>query len=205
MKPDHMRDRDGSRLGIYRCRKRHAAGECPAPASVMARLLDPYVEELFLAALGPDGPLAEASEATDAMDAALQAVEDAERELDEYLSLNLVGVVGQERFRSGVELRQGVLESARTRMTEARQASAFADALSLTPGDLTEAWPSLSVSERRHLLAAAVDAVMVRAVRGSGRAVPLEERVHILWRGQSPNDFPRRGRRVPLSSFAWPE
>jgi site-specific DNA recombinase len=205
MKPDHMRDRDGSRLGIYRCRGRHAAGECPARASVMARLLDPYVEGVFLAALGPDGPLAEASEATGAIDAAVQAAEDAERELDEYLAANLVTVVGQERFRSGVELRQGVLDSAGADLTEARQASAFADALSLTPGDLAEAWPSLCVSERRHLIAAAVDAVMVRAVRGSGRAVPLEERVLILWRGQGPDDLPRRGRRVPLSSFSWPQ
>jgi site-specific DNA recombinase len=205
MKPDHMRDRDGSRLGIYRCRGRHAAGKCPAPASVMARLLDPYMEEMFLAALGPDGPLAEATEATDAIDIAVEAVDDAERELNEYVAANLVSVVGQEVFRSGLELRQGVLESARAELTEARQTSAFANALDLTPGSLSEAWPALPVAEKRHLLAAALDAIMVRAVRGSGRAVPLEERVHILWRGQGPDDLPRRGRRVPLSSFSWPQ
>src|SRR5215211_4538587 len=110
MKADHMRDRDGSRLGIYRCRGRHAAGKCPAPASVMARLLDPYAEAIFLAALGPDGPLAEATEATDAIQIAIQAVDDAERELSEYVAATAVSVVGVDVFRSGLELRQGVLE-----------------------------------------------------------------------------------------------
>jgi site-specific DNA recombinase len=205
MKPDTMRGRDGSRLGLYRCRGRHAAGKCPAPASVMARVLDPYVEQTFLAALGPTGPLAEASASTDAVEIAVRHVEDAERELDEYLNANLVSVVGRERFRAGVELRQKSLEAARVELTEARQASVFADTISLTPGGLVEAWPSLSISEQRHLLSAAVDAVMVRAVRGSGRAVPVEERVLLLWHGQAPDDLPRRGRRVPLSSFSWPK
>jgi site-specific DNA recombinase len=205
MKPDTMRGRDGSRLGLYRCRGRHAAGKCPAPASVMARVLDPHVEQTFLAALGPTGPLAEATTSTDAVEIASQHVDDAERELDEYLGANLVSVVGPERFRAGLELRQEALDTARAELTEARQASVFADTLALTPGGLVEAWPTLSVSEQRHLLTAAVDAVMVRAVRGSGRAVPIEERVLVLWRGQSPDDLPRRGRRVPLSSFSWPE
>jgi hypothetical protein len=171
----------------------------------MARLLDPYIEGLFLAALGPEGPLAEATEATDAIDLAVEAVDEAEHELSEYVAVNLVSVVGQEVFRSGLELRQRTLEDARAELTEARQASAFADALDLTPGSLPEAWPTLPIAQKRHLLTAAVDAVMVRAVRGSGRAVPLEERVLVLWRGQGPDDLPRRGRRVPLSSFAWPE
>jgi DNA invertase Pin-like site-specific DNA recombinase len=204
MKPDSMKDRDGSRLGLYRCRGRSAAGECPAPTSILARVIDPYIETTFLEALGPAGPLAEASASTDAFDVASRRVQETERELDDYIAANLVSVVGQERFLAGLELRQDELERAKAELREARQATAFADALELT-GSLEGDWPTLSVPERRHLLTAAVDAVMVRAVRGTGRAVPVEDRVLVLWRGQGPDDLPRRGRRVPLASFSWDE
>jgi site-specific DNA recombinase len=204
MKPDSMKDRDGSKIGNYRCRGRSAAGECPAPTSILARVIDPYIEATFLAALGPDGPLAEASASTDAFDVASRRVQEAERELNDYIAVNLVSVVGQERFRAGVELRQDELEQAKAELREARQATAFADAIELT-GSLEGDWPALSVSERKHLLAAAVDAVMVRSVRRTGRAVPVEDRVLILWRGEGPDDLPRRGRRVVLASFPWPD
>jgi DNA invertase Pin-like site-specific DNA recombinase len=203
VKPDTMQDRDGSRLGLYRCRVRHAAGKCPAPATIMARILDPYVEAQFLAALGPDGPLAQASEASTAIEDAIELVQDAERELDDYLAATPASVVGPERFRAGLEERQRALGASQAALNEARQGSAFVG--ELTPGKMLEAWPSLSVSEKRHLLTAAVDAVVIRAVRGSGRAVPVEERVRILWRGQGPDDFPGRGRRVPLALFPWDE
>jgi site-specific DNA recombinase len=203
VKPDTMKDRDGSTVGLYRCRGRHAAGKCPAPATIMARILDPYIEKRFLAALGPNGPLAEASEASVAIEDAVALVQEAERELDDYLAATPAAVVGPARFRAGLEERQGTLEDAQGKLNEARQGSAFVG--ELTPGDMLEAWPSLSVSEKRHLLTAAVDAVVIRAVRGSGRAVPVEERVHILWRGQGPDDFPGRGRRMPLASFLWDE
>jgi DNA invertase Pin-like site-specific DNA recombinase len=200
MKPDSMKDRDGSRLGLYRCRRRSAAGKCPAPATIMARVVDPYVETRFLEALGPAGPLADVSASTDAFDTASRRVKEAERELDDYIAVNLVSIVGQEHFRAGVELRQTELEEAKAELREARQATAFAEALELT-GSLEGDWPALSVSERKHLLTAAVDAVMVR----SGRAVPVQDRVLVLWRGQGPDDLPRRGRRVPLASFPWPD
>jgi DNA invertase Pin-like site-specific DNA recombinase len=204
MKPDTMRGRDGSRLGLYRCRVRHAAGLCSAPATVMARLLDPHIENVFLDALGPDGPLAEASQATGAIDGAALRVDEAARELDEYLAANLISVIGAERFRAGLEQRQEALDAARCELADTRQASAFSDALNLTPGRLREAWPALSTAERRHLLAASIDAVVIRAVRGSGRTVQLDERALVLWRGQAPDDFPGRGRRVPLQPFPWP-
>jgi site-specific DNA recombinase len=203
VKPDTMKDRDGSRLGLYRCRGRHAAGKCPAPATIMARLLDPYVEAQFLAAVGPDGPLAEAAEATKAIEEAVEAVTEAERELDEYLAADLAFVVGAAKFRAGTEVRQQALDTARAELVVARQGSAFLG--DLTPGSMLEAWPSLSVSEKRHLLAATVDAVFIRAVRGSGRAIPPQERTRIFWRGEGPEDLPGRGRRVPLASFAWPD
>ena len=61
IKPDSMPDRDGERLRLYRCRGEHAAGRCPAKASVLGRVIEPYVVEAFFEALEPGGVLAAAS------------------------------------------------------------------------------------------------------------------------------------------------
>ena len=66
-------------------------------------------------------------------------------------------------------------------------------------GELREMWPTLTVPERRQLLALGIDAVMLRA----GRGLVLDDRVWIFWRGQGPDDLPT-GARVPLASFVWP-
>jgi DNA invertase Pin-like site-specific DNA recombinase len=202
LKPDSMRGRNGERIGMYRCRGRHAAGRCPAPASVLARVLDPYVEEHFLAAIGPDGPLAEAVEASVAVEKALQEVEDADRELDAFLSdVELRTLIGEDRYHRQAETRTQALADAETKLADARQRGALSGDLQ-TPGDLLEAWPALSVAEKRVLATASIDAVFVRR---TGANVPVEDRALVLWRGEAPDGLPRRGHRVPLSSFAWPD
>jgi hypothetical protein len=75
----------------------------------------------------------------------------------------------------------------------------------LTRGALLEAWPDLTVREKRDLMSTAIDAVFLRPVRGSGNQVVIADRVLILWRGEAPADLPRRGHRVPLAPFAWPD
>jgi site-specific DNA recombinase len=205
VKADHMTDRDGERLGLYRCRVRHAAGKCRSATSALARVLDPWVEEQFLAALGPKGPLAQASASTRELAGALHKVEAAEAELVAYRDESVVSVIGHEAFTEGLVKRQGDLDAARGALAEARDRAGFAQALPAEPFDLVELWPSLTLDERRKLLRAAVDAVVIRAVRGSGRQVPIGERAIILWRGQAPADFPRRGLRTELASFVWPD
>jgi site-specific DNA recombinase len=201
VKADHMTDRDGGRLGLYRCRARHAAGECPARASTLARVLDPFVEQQFLTALGPKGPLAKASVSSRQLDAARQHVEATEAELVAYRDSGAASVIGQESFLSGLQTRQRDLDEARSELAETRDRAGFSQALPAEPLALVEMWPSLTVTERRELLQAAIDAVVIR----SGRNVPISDRVVILWRGQAPADFPRRGLRTPLASFAWPD
>lgn len=205
-KPDTMRGRDGSRLRIYRCRARHAAGTCAAPATVMGRILEPWVEEQFLAALGPRGSLAEAAANTVAIDLAAGHVEQAEHELATYRDEPLiVTTLGRERFLEGLEVRAVAVDAARDELARARGCSALAEAIALTPGNLAEAWPGLSIPHRRQLLAAAIDCVIVRAVRGAGsNGSGVSERALILWRGTAPSDLPRRGHRVTLAPFPWP-
>jgi DNA invertase Pin-like site-specific DNA recombinase len=204
LKADHMRDRDGTRLGLYRCRGRHSAGRCPSRANVLARVLDPWIEERFLEALGPGGPLAHATAATRDVETAAGRLEEAEAELSAYRDAELVSVIGRDSYRAGLEKRAAAVDRARAGLAEARRRSQLAGALPDTPGGLVQAWPGLSVAERRRILRAAIDTVVVRSVRGAGRQVPIGERVLILWRDQAPPDLPRRGRRGPLAPFPWP-
>jgi len=203
-KSDRMRDRDGSRLGLYRCRGRHPSGRCPAGATVLARIIDPWVEQRFLEALGPDGPLAHASQATHDTELAARRLDDAEAELVAYRDANLVSVIGQQSFQAGLETRARAVDAARAELAVEQRRSELATMLPSTPGSLVEAWANLSLDERRTILRAAIDAVIVRPARGAGRQVPIDERALILWRGQAPTDLPRRGRRGPLAAFPWP-
>jgi len=203
LKPDSMRSRNGERLGLYRCRGRHSAGKCPAPATVLARVLDPHVEALFLAAVGPDGPLAEAMDASVAVDDALRELEAAEHELDVFLAdTALRGTVGEAKYQRAAEVRAAAVDAAQEKLAEARQHTALSAAVPLTPGALAEAWPKLTVAEKRTLLTASLDAVFVRR---TGANVPVANRALVLWRGEAPDGLPRRGHRVPLASFPFPD
>ena len=195
LKPDKMRGRDGEQLRLYRCRGDHAAGRCPAPASVMARIVEPHVVTDFFAALGPDGVLAHAIPDDAELDEAQRLVEEAERELEAFLGASVLDL-GRDVYRAGLQVRQGAVEEARARL----------DALAATMGatgvppvaDLEATWPDLTIAERRRILTAGIDAIMLR--RGSS---PIGERALVLWKDEAPDDFPRRGRRVPLCSFEW--
>ena len=140
-------------------------------------------------------------EANVAVERSLDALEAAERELDAFLSdLELRSQIGEQRYREQSELRVAAMSKAERELAHARQRGAMNGKL-MTPGALTSAWPKLATSEKRALLTASLDAVMVR----SGRNVPVEDRVLVLWRGEGPEDLPRRGHRVPLASFLWPD
>jgi DNA invertase Pin-like site-specific DNA recombinase len=204
VKADTMRDRDGSRLGNYRCRKRHPGGICPEPVSALARVLDPYVEARFLVALGPDGPLAEAAASTQALDEAERNLAALEHELAAYRDeTRIAELLGRESFLAGLESRAREVDAARDAVAALRERSALVDTIPARAA-LIDEWPNLTIAERRKILTAAIDAVIVRPSRGSGRQLPIEERTLILWRGEAPADLPTRGHRVPLAPFPWP-
>lgn len=193
LKADTMRDRDGGRLAMYRCRKTHAAGVCAAPVAILARALEPVVEERFLAWLAAGDHAARASVATDDLDAAVAELELAEAEVLAYLDSEAVSILGRDAFEHGLAARQGRVEEARERVRETRRRVPTLGVL--TPGELLAAWPSLEREEQREVFRAALDAVVVlRHV--SGR--PVADRVRLVLRGEAPTDLPRRGRRVPL-------
>jgi site-specific DNA recombinase len=178
---------DGARgYQNYRCRTRHAAGRCPAPARISVARADQYVSEAFLAWVEEQRIQAEGSPAGDALEQALARVEAAEAELVAYRDANLISVIGADAYRAGLSERQRTLEQARLELETARRSVP-----AVAVHDVPTLWPTLSTAERRTLLAAAVDAVVVRRASVRGNAA-FADRIGILWRGDAPTDLPGR-------------
>ncbi|MGH3029636.1 MAG: recombinase family protein [Gaiellaceae bacterium] len=199
MKADKMTLRDGSRVRIYRCRGEHAAGACQLRSSVMGRIIEPYVVEQFFQALGPNGLLARASTPSGGVDALKARLADAEAELLAWLDETSIADLGRDLYVRGLEARKRRRDQIEAELEGVLDASG-AEGLP-NEVELRTLWPELSNSERRRLLAAGIDAIMLR--RGQGRSI--EERGLILWHGEAPADFPSRGRRYPLAPFRWPD
>ena len=82
LKADSMRDRTGERVRLYRCRSSRSAGKCPAPASVLGSVVEPFVVERFFDGLGD--VLAEAVRSSADLRDLEQQVEQANAELVAY-------------------------------------------------------------------------------------------------------------------------
>jgi len=61
----------------------------------------------------------------------------------------------------------------------------------ISSGDAIESYNELPIVDRKRILGSSIDAIIVK--RAHAR-MPIEERVTILWRGEGPEDLPRRGR-----------
>lgn len=62
-------------------------------------------------------------------------------------------------------------------------------------------WPSLTLAERREILRAAIDAVLVRRASKTGAGSVMSKRIRILFRGEAPADLLRR--RGETQSWTW--
>jgi site-specific DNA recombinase len=180
---------------LYRCRRRHASGTCPSAASVLADHIEEHVEAAVLAELDglarlvPDGD--ERDRAAAALDRAREDFEDFRRDRSarrklgpelwhEMLDDHLRAVRGAEAELNRLDARVGAVAEGLTR----------------------EHYLALPVPERREVLAGFIDTVFVRRSRGRGRNVdPIDERTRILWRGQAPDDLPRRRVVNPIVAF----
>lgn len=174
----------GNRYPIYYCTGRFASGLCPDKATVRASIVDAYVEQQVLSALSDEGGLlAHAVDASEAIDTAVRAVAEAEHELELFVNNpKLLTLLGENRFVEGVETRQVALDESRRTLAELRQQSTLA--VELADGDLLEAWPTLTVQEKRRLMHALLDRVVVKRANARGRhAQPIKDRAEIVLRG----------------------
>jgi site-specific DNA recombinase len=195
MKPGHM-NANGKRVWYYRCRTQQSSGKCAAPTAAIGRHIEPWVEQHFLEHLRA---FRVESEQGDEIGRAQAEVDAAEHELAAYRDdERIADVLGTDRFVAGLKKRVDRVDVAYATLADAQQA---ANPAGLKLGGIRDIWPDLSVPERRQVLAATIDVVFVRR----GKRLPLDERALILWHGEAPDDLPRRGRRVALAPFVWPD
>jgi hypothetical protein len=176
--------RTRGRYPIYYCVGRYATGLCPSRATARASLVDDHVEARVLQALTREGGLlAQAAAASDQIEQASRELAEAEHELDLFVNNpKLLGLLGEQKFVEGVEVRQAALDQARQEFAQARSQSALAEELG--DGDLLAAWPTLTNQEKRRLMHGLLDkVVLTRAVGRGSHANPVAERTEILLRG----------------------
>jgi DNA invertase Pin-like site-specific DNA recombinase len=178
----------------YRCRARHGAGICPEPARISIARADDYVTTAFLNWIEHQRIAVESSPRDDPVETAVLRVESAEQELVTYRDANLISIIGQEAYVAGLAERQRTLDHTRAQLDDARRTT-----LSLPAQDIPGLWANATTAERRALLTAAIDAIVVRRATQRGKAA-FDDRIGILWRGQAPAYLPgrRHAKLVPL-------
>jgi DNA invertase Pin-like site-specific DNA recombinase len=175
---------------VYRCRAVHSAGACPEPASVSRDALDRYVEAIWRQQMaGHALSIKQDSEVLQAATAKLQA---AEEELTAFACDLTARRLLASGYHAALQVRTAAVDQARVELQRASASVPNADAI--------EGYDELPVEERKRILSSSLDVVIVK--RGDAR-VPIEERVTILWRGEGPDDLPRRGRdNGPIRPYA---
>jgi hypothetical protein len=183
---------------LYRCRAKHASGDCPSPASVLADVVEPHVEELVMAEIDGVTRLVPDSEERDR---AASELARARADLDGFRADR------DARRKLGAEWHDWLDDYLRA----VNQAKAELDRLDMRVNTAMEGltrdhYSALASGDRREVLGGFIDAVMVRRSRGRGRNVdPLPSRARVLWRGEGPADLPRRRVVNPIVSFDFEE
>jgi site-specific DNA recombinase len=165
----------------YRCRGVHTAGVCPAPASINARKLERYVESIWRKRMAREAVAVETN--SEALASAAEALASAEEELAAFAADATARRILGSGYHAALEGRGVAVEEARIVLQGAMVPDRDSAAI--------EAYDDLPVGDRKRILGSSIDAVIVQ--RGHAR-VPIEQRVTILWRGEGPDDLPRRGR-----------
>lgn len=197
MKGDRTRARDGSLLRMYRCRGAKSAGKCPAPTSVLARVIEPWVVDRFLERA--EAAEVEAVTLTTDVEDAEERRDTARAQLDAYLAADIEGMVGIERYRAELERRAAVLQAAEDELAKALERAGGGASIR----NISERWPTYDLPERRQLLSLGIDAIFLRRAPRQGLS-DLDNRVLIAWRGEGPDDLPGRGRRIEtIRSVDW--
>lgn len=168
---------DGRGFTFYRCRGRRAKGVCTAQSRISAKIADGYVEEAFLAWLRAEPPIVvESQPKTETLDEAIAQLEAAEEELAAYRDANLISVIGREAYVAGLVERQKAVDEASARVSSVpkiEQPQVF---------ELVSTWPDLAVDERRKILAAGIESIVVSRATHRGKGSPVAERLLINWR-----------------------
>lgn len=176
--------------GGYRCFPRKASGNCPAPALISARMLEPYVERPALEVLAQMQKAQGRSLSTAAAERG--ALEEAEANLAAWQEAVRIADVGPELVAAQLRDHAEAVTAARRNLTRALAISGeVAEGL-----DPVEVYESLSVAGKRHVLGRAIGVVWVWKGRGLGR-------IKIIAAGYEPQGLSRPGRASPPVAVEW--
>jgi hypothetical protein len=173
----------------YRCRGTHTAGVCPEPANIDAGKLERHVEAVWRSQMAREGFLVQPD--TEALQKASDELLAAEEELATFA----VDVTARRMLGAGyhdaLAARAAAVDAAQANMRRAATGTATVENI--------DVYDDLPVTDRKRILGSSIDAVIVH--RAHSR-IPVEDRVRILWRGEGPEDLPRRGRdNGPIRSY----
>lgn len=169
--------------GVYRCIPRNVAGICPSPPTIKASMVEEHVEGIILAYLDRISLRATPREVGVAEQAALEA---AEAELEAFQAAT--SAAGDPSlFAAGLKQRVEAVERAAADLGRVRRGVAAGVPFALG----REAYESLGVEGRRHVLGGAIGVVWVWKGRGL-------DRVAVVERGMEPANLSGPGVSVPL-------
>jgi site-specific DNA recombinase len=174
----------------YRCRAAHTAGVCPEPAAINGRKLETYVEAVWRSQIAQEGFLVQPDSAE--LESASRALSSAEAELATFAADVTVRRVLGAGYHDALAARAAAVNAARADVKRTGAGTATVENI--------ERYDELPVNDRKRILGSSIDAVIVK--RAHSR-IPLEHRVTTLWRGEGPDDLPRRGRHNgPIRPYA---
>jgi DNA invertase Pin-like site-specific DNA recombinase len=160
---------------LYKCKGLSASGKCPAPVSVQGDQADPYIEASFLAWATVE--LEGVSDEREQMETARAAADAARAELVAFVTATSASA-NPDLFAAALLQREQAVEDADAEVERVRQSSIVDDLVLSVQSD----WPNMRTSERRQLLASAIDSIVVTRGPSQGSRVPFDARVAISWR-----------------------
>lgn len=194
--------RDGRRVEVYSCQRRHTGGTCEAPANVVASLVEEVVRDRVLLFMGR-ASWEVGGDDGDAVEEAERQLAHAQAQLADFLGDDeLREVVGRDQFLSEARKRQAAVDTAADRL---KAAQADQRANERRRYVLMEEWAKWEVEGdtglRSDTLRQVLDSVYVRKGRG-----PVEDRVLLRWEGEDRYERPRRGTTSYTSRpIPWPD
>jgi len=178
--------RNGAR--IYVCR----VDECPSHGNVRTALLDAeVVEQLFARLADFHARAVDDSEVAALREDAQRLTGDVER-LATVIPSHPAAIAAHQNALAGAER---TLADAEDRLDQLL-ASVSQDAPDVR--ELRADWPSLTLDERREILRAGIDTVLVRKAATRGPGGRIAERALVLFRGEAPDDL-LNGRRAAIA------
>jgi site-specific DNA recombinase len=200
MRPQAAR---GSTVASYRCTTTTAHGRCPAPSTISASRIEDYVIERFLAANRLAQPFSRTEEDDEALVAAQEEVVRAEHTYRNALTDTKlraqIGDVDHSQMVADLHAEwQEAIANAQALMPRGPSVGSSVDLPALV-----ERLKQEDVSGLRELLGSAIQAVFVRPAASRAKALPVSDRVKVVFHEEEQLELPRRGSSYEPRAYSW--